>query len=79
MRAAFEAQNRRDPEDRRNSAIISMDVKALYPSMEWGEVVTSVEETIRNSDRDIENVNYEEVGRYLAVTMTKDRIKDEGL
>ena len=50
MRVAFQAHNRRNPEDRGNSAMISMDANALYPSMEWGDVVMSVEETIRNSD-----------------------------
>ena len=33
MRAAFEVYNDKDREERSGSAIISMDVKALYPSM----------------------------------------------
>ena len=56
-----------------------MDVKALYPSMEWEEIVTSVDEMIRNSENDIETVDYHEVGKYLAVTMSKEEIKKERL
>ena len=79
MRAAFEEYNSRQPEERKDSAIISMDVKALYPSMELDEVVSSVEEMIKTSEREVEKVDYGEIGRYLAVTMTKEKIDEEGL
>lgn len=64
---------------RRDCAVISMDVKALYPSMEWKEIITSVKELIESSENEVENVDYGEVGKYLAVTMSRDEITREGL
>ena len=40
-----------------------MDVKALYLSMEGNEIEKSVREMVENSKRDIENVNWMEVGK----------------
>ena len=79
MRAAFEEYNDGDPNMRKSSTVISMDVKALYPSMDWKEIITSVKEMIKNSKDEVKNVDYEEVGKYLAVTMTKEEITKEGL
>ena len=56
-----------------------MDVKALYPSMSWTEIVMSIREMIINSEMDILNVDWMEVGKYLAVMMSKDEIEAEGL
>ena len=56
-----------------------MDVKALYPSMSWVEIVKSVKWLIVNSDMCVENVNWFEVGKYLAVMMTPEEINEEGL
>ena len=79
MRAAFEEYNNDDPEIRKECAVISMDVKALYPSMEWEETIIAVRELIEESEEGIQNVNYSEVGKYLAVTLTKEEIAREGL
>ena len=56
-----------------------MDVKALYPSMSWEEIIKSVKWIIMRSDMKIENVDWFEVGKYLAVMMTKEEIVEEGL
>ena len=79
MRAAFEQYNNLDIETKKKCNIISMDVKALYPSMEWDEIVKSVKMMIEHSDLEIENVDYDEVGKYLAVTMSRGDIVKEGL
>ena len=79
MRAEFERYNDTEPSARRDCAVISMDVKALYPSMEWKEIVTSVKELIESSDKEVENVDYWEIGKYLAVTMPREEIAREGL
>ena len=79
MRASFEQYNELDPNTRKQCCIISMDVKALYPSMEWKEIITSVREMIESSEIEEENINWTELGKYLAVTMSKDEITDEGL
>ena len=79
MKAAFEAFNKLDKEKRLKCEIISMDVKALYPSMRWDIIVKSVREMIENSEMDINNVDYNEVGKYLAVMMSEEDIENEGL
>ena len=79
MRAAFEQYNNNNPEVRKKCAVLSMDVKALYPSMDWEEIIVSVREMIENSKEDIENVDYNEIGKYLAVTLTEEDIAREGL
>ena len=79
MRAAFEAFNKLDNETRGKCKTISMDVKALYPSMSWEEIVIAVKEMILSSTMDISNVDWAEVGKYLAVMMTQDEIEQEGL
>jgi hypothetical protein len=56
-----------------------MDVKALYPSMEWNEIGRAVREMVEHSEKQIEDVDWTELSRYLAVTMTKDEIEKEGL
>ena len=79
MRAAFERYNDEDPEKKKKCTVMSMDVKALYPSMEWDEIITAVRELIENSEEEIKNADYEEIGKYLAVTMTREEIVKEGL
>ena len=77
MKAAFERYNEESEEIRKTCKIISMDVKALYPSMEWSEITKSIKELIENSQTEIEQVDFMEVGKYLAVTMTKKDIERE--
>ena len=56
-----------------------MDVKALYPSMEWKEIFTSVKEMIEDSHGKVENVYFNEVGKYLAFIISKEGIIKERL
>ena len=49
MRASFEGFNKYDKELRMKCKIISMDDKALYPSMSWAKTVAAVKEMIMNS------------------------------
>ena len=79
MRAAFTDFNRKSRESKLKCQIISMDVKALYPSMTWDESVKSVKWMIMKSNMIFEDVNWLEVGKYLAVMMTKEEIAAEGL
>ena len=79
MRAAFEEFNKTEESERRKCGVISMDVKALYPSMEWNEIMKAVREMIESCEKQIEEVNWTEVSRYLAITMTKEEIEKEGL
>ena len=79
MKAAFTEYNKENPEVKKKCKVISMDVKALYPSMEWDEIVVAVKEMIENSDKTVENVDWHEIGKYIAVTMSEESIKKEGL
>ena len=80
MRAAFERYNNEEEEEiKRNSAILSMDVKALYPSMEWNAIGVAVREIVEDSEKEVQDVEWKEVGKYLAVNMKKEEIEREGL
>ena len=79
MRAAFEEFNDRDDTEKNKCAVMSMDVKALYPSMEWKEIIVAVKELIEDSEDEVKNVDYEEIGKYLAVTLTREEIERERL
>ena len=58
MRAAFYTFNKMNRQTKLKCQILSMDVKALYPSMSWEEIVKSVKWLILNSDMNIDNVNW---------------------
>ena len=62
-----------------NCQLISMDVKALYPSMKLSEIIKAVEEMILNSQMVVENVDWSAVARYIAVHVTQEEIDSEGL
>ena len=79
MRASFEEFNEYCEEIREKCAIISMDVKALYPSMKWVDIVLSVKEVVNESNMDIENVDWTAVSRYIAVMVPQEIIENEGL
>ena len=53
MRAAFEDFNGREESERRECGVISMDVKALYPSMEWNEIMKAVREMIETCEEQV--------------------------
>ena len=79
MKAAFEKFNNLDKKTRMECENVSMDVKALYPSMRWDLIVTAVRMMIENSELEIQNVDYHEVGKYLSIMMTEEEIITEGL
>ena len=47
--------------------------------MSWSEIVKSVKWMIQNSEMKVANVDWHEVGKYLAVTMAPEDIAAEGL
>ena len=52
-----------------------MNVKALYPSMQWEDIVIAVKEMIEMSGLEIENVNWREVSKYIAVMVPAEVIE----
>ena len=79
MRAAFEEYNSCTVENRDQFRIVGMDVKALYPSMKWAAIMKAVREMIEMSEMEIDNVDWQEVGKYLAVMLSEEEIETEGL
>ena len=79
MRAALEEFNKCDQNIREKCVLLSMDVKALYPSMQWEDIVIAVKEMIEMSGLEIENVNWREVSKYIAVMVPAEVIEKEGL
>ena len=77
MRDAFEEFNDYSDEGSEGFKIISMDVKALYPSMKWDASIAAVKEMIENSEMSIYDNIY--VTRYIAVMVPPEEIEAEGL
>ena len=79
MRAGFEEFNGYEDNIRKQCKVISMDVKALYPSMSWDAIVTAVKEMIMESGLLIESLDWREIGKYIAVMVPTEVIEREGL
>ena len=79
MRAALKAFNKCDKRVREKCVVLSMDVKALYPSMQWDDIVVAVKEMIEKSELEIDNLDWREVGKYIAVMVPEEIIEKEGL
>ena len=59
-------------------AVFSMDVKALYPSLQWASSSKNILMGIKESDLKFQTVNKTALGRYLAVTTTeKEREREQ--
>ena len=59
--------------------IISIDVKVLYPSISWDEIVHSVKVMMNNSKMVIDDVDWREVSKYVAVMVPREEIDTEVL
>ena len=79
MRACFEILNQYSMQKRKKCKLLSMDVKALYPSMKLEDMVRAVKEMIEKSELEIENVDWREVSKYIAVMVPAEEIEREGL
>ena len=79
MRAAIEDFNDLDDEQKKECLLVSMDEKALCPSMTWSEILLAVKEMILASPMMIENVDCVVVARYIAVMIPEEEIEQEGL
>jgi hypothetical protein len=65
--------------DKCNMNIISMDVKALYPSIDIREVAAVVRQIYQESKLEIDGVNWEEACKYLALLIKPEEITTMGL
>ena len=75
-----DTQNSHQMED---LVVLSMDVKALYPSLKIKEVIPIIYQMIIRLQEEeklcIEDVDWAEVGKYLAVTCSEEEIKEKKL
>ena len=55
--------------------IFSQDVAKLYPSLDLDMTVQIVGEAMEDTEIKFEEIDYEEIGKYLAINMTDDDIR----
>eukprot|EP00794_Sanderia_malayensis_P016493 gene16493-18133_t len=66
-------------QDLSRSIIGSMDVVALYPSIDIDFSTKKCQEMIEESDMEFRNVNVRELGLYLALTLSKEDLCEENV
>ena len=66
-------------QDMNEVMISSLDAKALYPSLNIRKSAKIVAERVTESGVKIEGVNYKWVGKYLALTMSRNEVVNTGL
>ena len=59
--------------------IFSFDVKSLYPIIKKSVAMQGIKNLVMKKELEIKNINYTEVGKYLAVMMTPEEIRAENL
>jgi hypothetical protein len=64
---------------KRDLVVISQDVKALYPSLDWEDVIEIVGKLIEETDVKFENMDYRVLGKYLAIHLTPEEITKNNL
>ena len=57
----------------------SMDVKALYPSIQWIPGSKEVKRGIRNSKLNFRNINKREAAQFIALNYSRNKILNEGV
>ena len=78
MIAAIEKANA-EHNDNERKVVGSMDVKALYPSLDIGFTTEVVCEEFFNSEVEVENVDYAEMGLYLKLNRSDEYIRNSKL
>ena len=61
------------------TVIGSLDVKALYPSLDLDHTIEIAAEEFRRSDVEIEGVNNEELGLYLSLNRSEEYLRNKGV
>ena len=79
MAAGILRYNRKAKLSNKKRILMSMDVKGLYPNLIVEEVLKIIMEMLEKSGVIYEGVNWVEVGKHLAVCMSRQEIEDLGL
>ena len=64
---------------KRKRILMSMDVKGLYPNLEVEEVLKIIKEMVEKSGLNFEGVDWVEVGKHLAVCVSRQDLDDLNL
>ena len=79
LRMIAEANQKLSVDNVRDVALGSMDVVALYPSLDQDEFAKIVADHIMESEVDFAGVDFDIAGVYLATVWSKERQKREGV
>ena len=79
VRSIREANCKMDGDVSKKNVVFSMDVKALYPSININDATRCIEDLIMKSTFNIEINDLNELRKYLAIVLTMERINLEGL
>ena len=77
--AEIQQVNQKSNEIEGEIVVGSLDVKALYPSLDIGHTADVVGESVLNSEVRVEGVNTKELGLYLAITHTEEELENIGI
>ena len=61
------------------TVIGSLDVKALYPSLDLDHTIETAAEEFKKSDVEIEGIDEEELGLYLSLNRSEGYLRDKGI
>ena len=76
MRSDFEEYNNNNDNDTKTKcAMLSMDVKALYPSLRVDTCKVAVIELIENSELQVMNIDFWECAKYIALFYSDEEIR----
>ena len=64
---------------RKGTVIGSLDVRALYPSLDLAHTVETAAEEFHKSDVEIEGIDDEELGLYLSLNRSAEYLRDKGI
>ena len=64
---------------KREIVVISQDVKALYPSLDWDMVVWIVGQILEETDVSFDGLNFKQIGKYLAINLSPEQIAQSNL
>ena len=59
--------------------VVSQDVKALYPSLDWDEVIKIIGEILLETKIDFKDVDFRRLSKYLAVHLSQEEINEDNL
>ena len=79
QRAMLDANQVLKEEKVQDPVVFSMDVKALYPSLDLGDMLEAVTVLVEGSRLEYKDINCKELSTYLAIMVAKEELSERGL